>query len=507
MSRPIVVVVLIALGAGLAAGGYWFGKRGAEHATPAAPAPLPTEADKSGRRVLYWHDPMYPQHKFDKPGRSPFMNMDLVPVYADAASEEGGVAVSPRVRQSLGIRTALAELAEFKQEVSAVGYVQADERRIARADVRIAGWVEKLHVRAVNDPVRAGQVLAEIYSPDLYAAQEEYLFARRMAKDNAADETLARAARRRLELLGMPGGAIERLEASGTPSRRIPLLAPISGILSELGVREGAMVQPGMAAFTLTDLSSVWVTVEVPEAQAAVLREGQRAEVRVQTLPAKAFEGKVDYIYPELNQQARTVKARVTLANPGQALKPGMFANVLLASATRKATTVPSEAVIQTGTRTVVVVQEGERFRVAAVKLGAEAGGRTEIASGLKEGERVVASGQFLIDSEASLRGALARLEGDAEAKPEAAKPAAAKGTHHGVGRITDMNPVKGRVELEHEPIPAMKWPKMTMEFVVKDPSALARLKRGDPVEFEVRPEADKSGDYVLESIAPRSTK
>ena len=508
MKRLTAIAVAVVLGAGIAAGGYWFGKRSASHdahtGTPTAAAP---KAEASGRRILYWHDPMYPQQKFDKPGKSPFMNMDLVPVYADAASDEGGVAVSPRVRQSLGIRTALAQASEFKQEVSAVGYVQADERRIARADVRIAGWVEKLHVRAVNDPVRAGQVLAEIYSPDLYAAQEEYLFARRMAKENAADEPLARAARRRLELLGMPGGAIERLETSGAVSRRVPLIAPISGILSELGVREGAMVQPGMAAFTLTDLSSVWVTVEVPEAQASVLREGQRAEVQVQTRAGSALEGKVDYIYPELNQQARTVKARVTLANPGLALKPGMFANVLLASATRKATTVPSEAVIQTGTRTVVIVQDGERFRVAPVKLGAEADGRTEIASGLKEGERVVASGQFLIDSEASLRGALSRLEGDVEAKPAAAAPAASKGTHQGVGRITDMNPAKGRVELDHEPIPAMKWPKMTMEFVVKDPASLTRLKRGDAVEFEVRPEQDKSGDYVLESISPRSAK
>jgi Cu(I)/Ag(I) efflux system membrane fusion protein len=354
----------------------------------------------------------------------------------------------------------------------------------------------------VNDPVRAGQALAEIYSPDLYAAQEEYLFARRIARENAADEPLARAARRRLELLGMPGAALDRLEASGTSSRRVPLLAPISGILTELGVREGAMVQPGMAAFTLTDLSTVWVMVEVPEAQAAVLREGQRAEVRVQSVAGKAFEGKIDYIYPELNPQARTAKARITLANPGQALKPGMFANVLLASAARTAITVPSEAVIQTGTRTVVIVQDGEQFRVATVKLGAEAGGRSEIASGLKDGERVVASGQFLIDSEASLRGALARLEGD-----EGSKPPGLQGTHHGVGRITGMNADKGRVELEHEAIPSLKWPKMTMEFAVANPDVLARVKRGDSVEFELRGEPDPQGDYVIERLAPRSAK
>ncbi len=506
MNRPIAIAVALVAGAALAAGGYWFGQRSAPH--PVQPTATPAaKKDSEGRRILYWHDPMYPQHKFDKPGKSPFMNMDLVPVYADAATEEGGVAVSPRVRQSLGMRTAIAQTSEFKQEVSAVGYVQADERRIARADVRVAGWVEKLHVRAVNDPVRAGQVLAEIYSPDLYAAQEEYLFARRMAKESAENEPLARAARRRLELLGMPGVSIERLEKSGTSSRRVPVLAPISGILSELGVREGAMIQAGMPAFTLTDLSSVWVTVEVPEAQAAVLREGQRAEVRVQTLPGKALEGKIDYVYPELNQQTRTAKARVTLANPGQALKPGMFANVLLASPSRKAVTVPSESVIRTGTRSVVIVQEGERFRVATVKAGAESDGQTEIASGLKEGERVVASGQFLIDSEASLRGALARLEGGEEQKPVAAPSAVAKNTHRGVGRITDMNVAKGKVELEHEAIPSMKWPKMTMEFAVKDPNALGRLKRGDAVEFEVRGEPEKSGDYVIESIVPRGAK
>ena len=509
MNRFTAIAIAVALGAGIAAGGYWFGKNSVSHEahTSATPTAAPPKADASGRRILYWHDPMYPQQKFDKPGKSPFMNMDLVPVYADAASDEGAVAVSPRVRQSLGLRTATAEPTEFKQEVSAVGYVQADERRIARADVRIAGWVEKLHVRAVNDPVRAGQVLAEIYSPDLYAAQEEYLFARRMAKENAADETLSRSARRRLELLGMPGAAIERLETSGAVSRRVPLLAPISGILTELGVREGAMVQPGMAAFTLTDLSSVWVTVEVPEAQAAVLREGQRAEVRVQTLPGSAFEGKIDYIYPELNQQTRTVKARITLANRGHALKPGMFANVLLAVARRKAVTVPSEAVIQTGTRMVVIVQEGEQFRVAAVKTGAEADGRTEILSGLKEGEKVVASGQFLIDSEASLRGALARLEGADEPKPAAAAPAASKGAHRGMGRVTDVNVAKGRIELEHDPIPSLKWPKMTMEFAVGDKDALTRFKRGDAVEFDVRGEPDKQGDYVIERLAPRSAK
>jgi len=378
--------------------------------------------------------------------------------------------------------------------------VQADERRIARAEVRVAGWIDKLRVRAVNDPVRAGQVLADLYSPELVSAQEEYLLARRMAQANAADEPLARAARRRLEALGVSGAEIGKLEQSGAASRTLPILAPISGILSELGVREGAMVQPGMAAFTLTDLSSVWIVVEVPEAQAAMLRIGLRAETRVQTVPGRVFEGLLDYVYPELNAQTRTVKARITLANPGMALRPGMFVEVTLVSAARKALTVPTEAVIETGTRSVVIVMDGERFRAATVKTGAERDGRSEILGGLNQGERVVASGQFLIDSEASLKGTLDRLEAPGTPPVQGAM-------HQGRGRVTAVDAAKGRVELDHEPIPSLKWPRMTMEFVVGDKAALARLKKGDAVEFELRGEAGKDGEFRIDKLTPRSGK
>ncbi|MEW6688018.1 MAG: efflux RND transporter periplasmic adaptor subunit [Pseudomonadota bacterium] len=497
MKRAMSIAIGIAVAAAAGAGGYFLGGRQSHVAAP------PQKAADHGRKVLYWHDPMYPQQKFDKPGRSPFMNMDLVPVYEDEKAAQGGVAVSSRVRQSLGIRIAAAQTTELQQAIAAVGYVQADERRMARAEVRTQGWVERLHVRAVNEPVRAGQTLAEFYSPELYGAQEEYLLARRMARQNAADEPLARAARRRLELLGLPEGEIRQLEQSGQSKRRVPVLAPISGVVSELGVREGAMVQAGTPAFTLTDLSSVWLTIEVPEAQAAVLRQGQGIEARVQTLPGRSFAGKIDYIYPELNIQTRTVKARATLANSGLALKPGMFAQVSLGGVTRKALTVPAEAVIHTGSRNVVVVTDGERFQPTTVRTGTETDGRIEILSGLKEGERVVASGQFLIDSEASLRGALDRLAGAGEAKPGSAAAA----THRGTGRITDLHIAKGRVELEHEAIASLKWPKMTMEFAVEDAGALGRFKRGDEVEFEVRGEPSKDGDYVLQRLAPRSGK
>jgi len=319
------------------------------------------------------------------------------------------------------------------------------------------------------------------------------LLARRMAQANSADESLARAAKRRLELLGFPAAEFSKVEQSGEARRRVPILAPISGVLTELGVREGAMVQAGTPAFTLTDLSSVWIQVEVPEAQGAWLKPGLRAEATVPTLPGRTFEGRLDYVYPELNAQTRTLKARIALPNPRLELKPGMFANVSLVSGARKVLTVPTEAVIQTGTRSVVVVMDGERFRAATVKAGAEMDGRTEILAGLKPGERVVASGQFLIDSEASLRTTLSRLEGVE--------------IHKGKGKVTGIEVEKGRVELDHEPIPSMKWPRMTMEFGVADKAALAKLKKGDAVEFELRGEPDKDGNYLIERIAPRSGK
>lgn len=503
MKRAYLFVAAVLLaGAGFLAGRLGTHQEAAEPVSRAPSQPQQGERKplaEGERKPLYWHDPMYPQQKFDKPGKSPFMDMQLVPVYADDRSEQGGVTVSSRAQQNLGMRTAPAEITEIRQELPAVGAVQNDERRMARAEVRVAGWIDKLRVRAVNDPVSAGQVLAELYSPELVSAQEEYLLARRMAQANAADEPLARAGRRRLEAMGVSEGEIRKLEQSGVASRTVPILAPISGILSELGVREGAMVQPGMAAFTLTDLSSVWIIVEVPEAQAALLRVGLRAETRVQTLPGRIFEGRLDYIYPELNAQARTVKARITLGNPGMALRPGMFVEVVLVSAARKALTVPTEAVIQTGTRSVVIVMDGERFRAATVKTGAERDGRTEILGGLNPGERVVASGQFLIDSEASLKGTLDRLE--APGTPAAVAPS----MHKGRGKVTAVDAAKGRVELDHEPIPSLKWPRMTMEFVVGDKAALARLKKGDAIEFELRGEADKEGDHKIEKIAPWS--
>jgi Cu(I)/Ag(I) efflux system membrane fusion protein len=278
------------------------------------------------------------------------------------------------------------------------------------------------------------------------------------------------------------------------------LRAPVSGVIAELGARQGMTVTTGTTLFRIAGLGTVWVVAEVPEAQAGMLTFGSRAEVRVPAYPDQKFWGRVTAILPEINTTARTVRARIEAPNPGGRLKPGMFANLeLTASGARDGLIIPGEAVIYTGERNVVILAEGDgRFRPVEVEVGMEAGADTEIRKGLKEGDRVVVSGQFLIDSEASLRSALSRLDSSPATRPEA--PGA---SHKGRGKITAVDAARGRVELDHEPMPSMRWPAMKMGFAVTDADALSKLKTGDTVEFRLRAEPDKSGDYVIDSIAP----
>jgi Cu(I)/Ag(I) efflux system membrane fusion protein len=275
-----------------------------------------------------------------------------------------------------------------------------DETRIVAVTARAAGWVERLNVRAVGDPVRRGQVVAGVYSPELLAAQEEWALARKLG-----DATLIDAATTRLKLLGAGG--------QGRPQRQTAIVAPQSGVVTELSVREGEQLTPGMPLMKLADLSSVWIVAEIPEAQAAWIAVGKPAEARLRGLPGKVFEGAVEYIYPLLDTQTRTLRARLVFANADGALKPGMVAEVALFGGARHAVTlVPSEAVIRTGTRSVVMVAEGGgRYRPVEVELGPERNEEIEILKGLQPGQQVVVSGQFLIDSEASLLGAYNRMD------------------------------------------------------------------------------------------------
>jgi Cu(I)/Ag(I) efflux system membrane fusion protein len=361
----------------------------------------------------YWYDPMHPAEHFDKPGKSPFMDMQLVPKYAKDAAP-GSIAVDSRVVQNLGLRLARVEQGSFARVVDTVGSVAVDEHLIEAVQVRQPGWVERLDVRAAGDSVRRGQLLAGVYSPDLLATQQELLIAL-----DSNDLQLIEAARRRLALFGLSEAQIARVEKNRQVERRVEYYAPFSGYVMDLGARQGAEVQPGAMLFQLADLNSVWVTAEVPETQAAWLKPGDRAEIQVPALPGERFEGQVDYLYPELTQATRTLRVRVVVKNPHRHLRPGMFAAAHFRSMTQDhALTVPSESVIKTGTRSFVIVADDDtHFRPTRVRVGAEQGGRSEILEGLALGQNVVASGQFLIDSEANLRGAFDNLAGSTESR------------------------------------------------------------------------------------------
>jgi membrane fusion protein, copper/silver efflux system len=367
----------------------------------------------------YWYDPMRPAEHFDKPGKSPFMDMQLVPRYAKDAAP-GSIAIDSRVVQNLGLRLAKVEQGSFARVVDTVGSVGVDEHRIEAVQVRQPGWIERLDVRAAGDSVRRGQLLAGIYSPDLLATQQELLIAL-----GSNDPQLIEAGRRRLALFGLSETQIARVVRTQQVERRVDYYAPFDGYVMDLGARQGAEVQPGTMLFQIADLNSVWVTAEVAETQAAWLKPGDRAEVEVPALPGERFEGQVDYLYPELTQATRTLKVRVVVKNPHRRLRPGMFAAAHFQSMTQDhALTVPSESVIKTGMRSFVIVADDDtHFRPTRVRVGTEQGGRSEILEGLILGQHVVASGQFLIDSEANLRGAFDNLVGSTESKSEDAKP------------------------------------------------------------------------------------
>ena len=368
----------------------------------------------TGSKVLYYHDPMVPGNKFDKPAKSPFMDMMLVPVYADAgaenSSDDSKVTVSPRIQQNLGLRTAAVTEGALSPQVTAVGSIAFNERDQAVVQARATGYVEKLHVRATLDPVRQGQPLADLYVPDWIAVQEEFLSVRRMQGTDLAP--LIDAARQRMRQVGMNDAQIALVESSGRTQPRFTLVAPISGVVVELTARDGMTVMAGATLFRINGLSTVWANAEVPESQAALIRPGARVQAKSPAVPGASFDGKVQALLPDVNPSTRTLKARLELANPGSRLVPGMFVQMqFMDPRAGKSLLIPTEAVIQTGRRTVVMLaEEGGRFRPVDVDAGIESAGQTEIKRGLKLGQRVVVSSQFLIDSEASLKGVEARL-------------------------------------------------------------------------------------------------
>jgi Cu(I)/Ag(I) efflux system membrane fusion protein len=431
MKRMHFVMIVIALALLVSAG--WLGwqkfVQPPNSATmlemPVPEKPMATNGvvqDNSGKTVKYWYDPMAPNQKFDQPGKSPFMDMQLVPKYADESAvgskDEGGVSIPSQTLQNLGIRLEQVKMASFGDDLAAVGRIEPDERRFYAVQTRIPGFVERLMVRAVGDPVSKGQKIAEVYAPELLAAQQEYLALLKLENVGDAD-SLKQAARSRLKLLGMTEAEVTTITHSGNANPRFGVYAPASGVLTELGVREGAQLMPGTSLMQITDLSTLWLMAEVPERDAARLKIGSLAQVELQSLPGENFKGRVGYFYPMLDETTRTLRVRIELANKAGRLRPGMYANVLFTGQNHETLAVPTEAVIATGTRKVVIVKEEHGFRPVDITTGREGGGNTEILGGLKAGENVVVSGQFLIDSEASLSGVLARLSQQAPIEHE----------------------------------------------------------------------------------------
>jgi len=352
---------------------------------------------------------MVPNARFDKPGKSPFMDMQLVPVYADETGG-GAVPVDPVVSQNLGIRVGTVEKAVFQPKLPAVGSVAFDEQLLSVVPARVDGYVARLHVKSPLQRVRRGQALADIVAPAWLEAQDEYLALLDAQSDRGV--AIRDAARQRLSVLGVPEAAISALEKERKTNASATLTAPIDGVVTELAVREGTAFAAGTVLFRINGLQTVWVNAQIPEAQVSMIAPGSAVTARATAWPGAQFKGRVAALLPEVDQQTRTLPVRVVVENTETKLAPGMFMSLEFAGqGEREQLVVPSEAVIMTGERSVVIVaRDRGGFDVAEVTVGADAQGKSAILSGLEAGQKIVLSGQFLIDSEASLKSTVSRL-------------------------------------------------------------------------------------------------
>ena len=392
-----------------------------EAPAPAAPAPGAPAAPPKERKIKYWVSPMDPGYVRDKPGKAP-CGMDMVPVYEDegaGAEAPGVIAVSPTTIQSMGVRTAKVEVRPLSRLTLAVGLVNFNERNLSTITTKVNGWLERLYVNATGDPVRKGQALVSIYSPELVSSQEEYLLAVRNLKamknspvKEMADgaRRLAEASRRRLAYFDISAAQIDALERTGQVKKNLTLASPANGIVTKRMVTQGMYVQAGMPLLEVADLSTVWVDADIYQYELPWIKVGQPVTMTLDYLPGETFPGKIDYIYPYLKEATRTAKVRLRFPNPGLKLKPEMFAQVKIESpVTHKAVVVPADAVIDTGLKQhVFIALGGGRFEPREVKLGVLGNdGVREVLSGLKGGEDVVTSAQFMLDSESRFREAV----------------------------------------------------------------------------------------------------
>ncbi len=414
------------------------GPAGAAHGEKAA-GKAPKSATPGGRRVLYWVDPMVPGYKSDKPGKSPFMDMDLVPVYEDGSDAAGagtkvpgytGISLSPERQQAIGIQLGRAEVRELTQAIRTVGRVTLDETLLYQIRPKFEGYVEDLFVDYTGKSVRKGQPLLSIYSPELLATQQEYLLAlrarERLGSSSNPDvargaATLYESARQRLLLWDIRAADIERLERTGAPQKALTLYSPVDGFVLAKNAVRGGRVMPSDTLFEIGGLSRVWVLADIYESEAPLVHTGDPVRMNLSSLPGREWKGKVTFIAPMLEEATRTVKVRIEFANADGVLKPGMYADVMLERPLGRVLTVPESAVMTTGTRSLVfVAKEGGRFEPREVKAGARVNAYYEIREGLEPGDQVVTQANFLVDSESRLKAALAGIAPGSAATPAA---------------------------------------------------------------------------------------
>ena len=373
-----------------------------------APAAAPSVASASARKILYYYDPMVPLEHYDNADALSSMGMKTVPKYADSGDTAGstpGVTIDPAIAQNFGMRVATVTRGNLSQGVTVPGVVDFNQRDVSVVQARSGGFVQRVYARAPGDVIAAGAPIADILVPEWGGAQSEYLAVRR-----TGDGPLIRAARQRLALLGMSPGMIAGVERSGRGQNSVTVTTPTGGVIRTLGVRSGMTVSAGQTLAEVSGLGTVWLNASVPDAQAAQVRVGAVARVTFAAFPGEPVSGKITAILPEAEGASRTLSVRIELPNRSGRLRPGMFAQVALGGEARSVLLVPSEAVIRTGTRNLVMLAGKQgHYSPAEVRIGADANGQTEIIAGLSEGEKIVASGQFLIDSEASLSGVAAR--------------------------------------------------------------------------------------------------
>ncbi|MBT8145661.1 MAG: efflux RND transporter periplasmic adaptor subunit [Gammaproteobacteria bacterium] len=469
-------------------------------------------------RPLYWVSPMDPTYRRDGPGTSP-MGMELVPVFAgDEVAEPGVVSISPLVENNLGVRTALVEAAPFMSTIRTVGYVQFDEDRLINLHPRVEGWIDELFVKAQGEFIDEGGALYSIYSPTLVNAQEELLLA--MERDNTRLEV---SAEERLLALQVPQSLIDEVKNAQRVFRNVTVYAPQSGLVANLGVREGQFVQPGNQILSIGVLDEVWVIAEVFERQVSLVSVGDPVNMSLDYLPGREWQGVVDFIYPTLDEQTRTVAVRLRFLNPGQELKPNMFAQVTIQHSEEgeQALLVPQGAVIRTGTQNRVVLALGEgKFKSVEVALGRNGDESIEILSGLQAGDRVVTSAHFLLDSESNITSDFLRMSPDEAmlvsemeemtTDQNVAEPRDSTTPNSGGelvwsrGTVEHLMIPERMISIAHVPVPQWEWPEMTMSFELAEDIDTTEIELGKEYEFQMN---RLSGNRIVitELLTPES--